>query len=226
LNPIEVPWLEIIFWIARYKIKDILTCMGRPREFDEAAVLDASAKQFRVHGFAGTSTEQLCNAAGVRRSSLYNTFTSKDVLFMRSLERHISVALAQQRAILTEDTLSGCARLEVLFDLILEEERSARKNGHAAGCMIVASRMAPGIGAKEPRVQRMLDRFMNRQLSLVAETVASGRLDGSLRDDLSPRDAALMVVSAISGIRVLSQSGTGVSSLRKVANLHLNSLRA
>lgn len=200
--------------------------MGRPREFDEAAVLDASAKQFRVRGFADTSTEQLCEAAGVKRSSLYNTFISKDELFIRALERHISIALDAQKAILTENALSGCERLAALFDLILEEEGSARKNGHAAGCMIVASRMAPGIGDREPRVQRILDRFTDRQLSLVAEAVASGRRDGSLRDDLSPRDAALMVVSAISGIRVLSQSGTGVSSLRKVANLHLDSLRA
>lgn len=204
----------------------MLTRMGRPREFDEAAVLDASAKQFRVHGFADTSTEQLCRAAGVRRSSLYNTFTSKDELFIRSLERHISVALEQQESILTENALSGCARLAALFDLILEEERAARQDGHAAGCMIVASRMAPAIGARAPRVQRVLDRFMDRQLSLVAEAVASGRTDGTLRGDLSPRDAALMVVSAISGIRVLSQSGTGVSSLRQVADLHLDSLRA
>ncbi|MFB8343909.1 TetR/AcrR family transcriptional regulator [Brucella cytisi] len=200
--------------------------MGRPRGFDEAAVLDASARQFRIHGFADTSTEQLCEAAGVKRSSLYNTFVSKDELFIRALERHISVALEEQKAILTESALSGCDRLVALFDLILEEERAARKNGHAAGCMIAASRMAPDIGAKEPRVQRILDRFMDRQLSLVAGAVASGRLDGSLRDDLSPHDAALMVVSAISGIRVLSQSGTGVASLRKVVNLHLDSLRA
>ena len=190
------------------------------------AVLDASARQFRVHGFADTSTEQLCEAAGVKRSSLYNTFISKDELFIRALGQHISVALEEQTAILTKSALSGCDRLAALFDLILAEERSARKDGHAAGCMIVASRMAPGIGKKEPRVQRILDRFMDRQLSLVAEAVSAGMLDGSLRDNLEPRDAALMVVSAISGIRVLSQSGTGGSSLRKVADLHLDSLRA
>ena len=199
--------------------------MGRPREFDEAAVLDAAARQFRVHGFADTSTEQLCHAASVRRSSLYNTFVSKDELFIRSLERHVSIALEQQETILTDSALSGCNRIAALFDLILEEERSARKQGHAAGCMIVASRVAPAIGKKEPRVQRILDRFLDRQLSLLAEAVASGQIDGSLRDDLSTRYAALMIVSAISGIRILSQSGMQVSSLRKVANLHLDSIR-
>lgn len=199
--------------------------MGRPRQFDELAVLDASAKQFRVHGFADTSTEQLCKAAGVKRSSLYNTFISKDELFVRALERHISVALDEQEAILVQSSLSGCARLAGLFELVLNEEKTSRENGHAAGCMVVATRMAPDIGAKDPRIQSILGRFMDKQLTLIALTVDSGRKDGSLRNDISSRDAALMIVSAISGIRVLSQSGTALSSIRQVADLHLDSLR-
>lgn len=199
--------------------------MGRPREFDESAVLEASAKQFRVNGFADTSTDQLCQAAGVKRSSLYNTFVSKDELFIRALDRHLRVALDEQEAIFGQTSLSGCARLEALFALILDEENVARRDGHAAGCMIVASRMAPDIGVRQPRVKQILDRYTDRQLSLLAKVIALGQLDGSLRKDLSPPDAALMVVSAISGIRVLAQSDTDVSSLYKVACLHLDALK-
>ncbi|PTR23997.1 TetR family transcriptional regulator [Rhodococcus sp. OK519] len=190
------------------------------------AVLDASVEQFRVHGFADTSTEQLCAAAGVRRSSLYNTFTSKDELFIRSLERSVSVAREQQEAILTDAELSGAERLSALFALVLDEETDARNNGHAAGCMIVSSRMAPDLGAREPRVKHILDRFLDDQLSLVTDAVRAGRLDGTLRAEVAPNEAALMVVSAISGIRVLAQSGTLPAALRKVANLNLDSLRA
>ncbi|BCN44351.1 TetR family transcriptional regulator [Prescottella equi] len=200
--------------------------MGRPRGFDEVAVLDASAEQFRVHGFADTSTEQLCDAAGVRRSSLYNTFTSKDELFVRSLERSVAVAKEQQESVLTDVELSGAERLTALFALVLDEERQARKNGHAAGCMVVSTHMAPDVGAREPRVKDILDRFLADQLALVADAVRAGRLDGTLRTDLAPKQAALMVVSAISGIRVLAQAGTMPAELRKVADLHIDSLRA
>lgn len=200
--------------------------MGRPRGFDETAVLDASVEQFRLHGFADTSTEQLCEAAGVRRSSLYNTFTSKDELFVRSLERSVAVAEEQQEAILTDPELSGGERLAALFTLILDEEEEARKAGHAAGCMIVASRMTPDIGVREPRVQRILDRFLDNQLSLVAGAVRAGRLDGTLREDISPHDAALVVASTIFGIRVLAQAGTAPTELRRVADLNLDSLKA
>ncbi|BCN79036.1 TetR family transcriptional regulator [Prescottella equi] len=199
--------------------------MGRPRGFDEVAVLDASAEQFRVHGFADTSTEQLCDAAGVRRSSLYNTFTSKDELFVRSLERSVAVAKEQQESVLTDVELSGAERLTALFALVLDEERQARKNGHAAGCMVVSTHMAPDVGAREPRVKDILDRFLADQLALVADAVRAGRLDGTLRTDLAPKQAALMVVSAISGIRVLAQAGTMPAELRKVADLHIDALR-
>lgn len=200
--------------------------MARPREFDETAVLAASAKQFRMHGFADTSTEQLCEAAGVRRSSLYNTFISKDELFIRSLEWQIAEAMDHQEAILRRSDLSGHARLAALFELILQEEEQAQGEGHAAGCMIVASRMAPAIGKKEPRIQRLLDSYMTSQLALVEEAVTAGCLDGSLRQDLAPGDAALMVATFMSGIRVMSQSGSDVSSLRRAALLHLEALRA
>lgn len=199
--------------------------MGRPRVFDEAAVLDASAGQFRVHGFAGTSTEQLCAAAGLSRSSLYNAFVSKDELFVRALERHVTRTHLEQVRILTDAQLSGERRLAALLDSVLGEEARARKNGHAAGCMIVATRMAPGIGEQEPRVSVILERYQQDQLALLAGAVGEGVADGTLRSDLTPSDAALMLVSAISGIRVLSQSGSPIATLRAVATLHLDSLR-
>ncbi|WP_240649291.1 TetR/AcrR family transcriptional regulator [Streptomyces sp. Z26] len=190
------------------------------------AVLDASVGQFRVYGFADTTTEQLCVAAGVRRSSLYNTFVSKDELFVRSLERSVSLIREQLEAVLTSPGRSGIERLEALFSSILEEEAEARKEGHAAGCMIVASRMAPDLGAREPRVQRILDRFHDYHLSLVTGAVRIGRGDGSLRADVTPGDAALAIVSATFGMRVLSQSGATLDELRRVADLHLDSVRA
>lgn len=199
--------------------------MGRPRAFDELAVLDASVKQFRARGIAHTSTDDLCAAAGVRRSSLYNTFDSKDELFVRSLERHVSITLQQQTAIVTDVARTGADRLATLLDAVLAEEDEARTEGHAAGCMVVSTRMTPDVAARDPRVGRILDHFHDEQLSLFAQVIKAGRSDGTLREGLSPTDAALLLVSAISGIRVLSQTGTPVAALRRVANLHLDTLK-
>lgn len=199
--------------------------MARPRAFDETAVLDAAAAQFRVHGFADTSTAQLCKAAGVRRSSLYNTFTSKDELFVRALERYVETTGAAQAEVLEDADLDGMARLRGVLDLILGEEVAAARNGHAAGCMVVASRMTPDLEERDGRVKRILDRSLDRQVSLLAHAVEVGQRDGSVRLGISARDAALLVVSIISGIRVLAQAGSQPDELRRVAALALDALR-
>lgn len=199
--------------------------MARPRAFDETAVLDAAAAQFRVHGFADTSTAQLCKAAGVRRSSLYNTFTSKDELFVRALERYVETTGAAQAEVLEDADLDGMARLRGVLDLILGEEVAAARNGHAAGCMVVASRMTPDLEERDGWVKRILDRSLDRQVSLLAHAVEVGQRDGSVRLGISARDAALLVVSIISGIRVLAQAGSQPDELRRVAALALDALR-
>lgn len=200
--------------------------MGRPRAFDETAVLDAAAGQFRVHGFDGTSTEQLCEAAGVRRSSLYNTFDSKDELFVRTLERYIeTTGLAQEVALLDEGH-NGMARLVALMDLVLDEECEAATHGHAAGCMVVGTRMTPDLGAKSERVASLLDRALEQQLALIGQAVRVGQLDGSIRKTLPAADAARVVIALISGMRVLAQAGSTPEDLRQVVMLGLDALRA
>ncbi|WP_328504307.1 TetR/AcrR family transcriptional regulator [Streptomyces sp. NBC_00457] len=197
--------------------------MGRPRSFDETAVLDAAAAEFRVHGFADTSTEQLCEAAGVRRSSLYNAFTSKDELFVRALERYVKVFRERRAQVLADDQLNGAERLRVLMEDVVEEERSAREQGHAAGCMVVQSMMAPDLRERDERVARILDRDLRELMDDFEGVIRAGRLDGSIRADADPHEGALLVATVISGLRVTAQAGIESELLRQIA---LNGLRS
>ncbi|MFD3522794.1 TetR/AcrR family transcriptional regulator [Streptomyces sp. NPDC058653] len=198
--------------------------MGRPRSFDETAVLDAAAAEFRLHGFADTSTEQLCEAAGVRRSSLYNAFTSKEELFVRALERYVTVFRERRAQVLADAPPSGAERLRALMEGVVEEERAAREQGHAAGCMVVHSRMTPGLRERDERVARILDRDQRELVDLLEGVIQGGRLDGSVRADADPREGALLVATVISGLRVTAQSGVEPGLLRQIALNGLHSL--
>lgn len=213
------------YWTIKY-IMTYGDSMARPRTFDETAVLDAAAREFRVHGFAETSTEQLCEAASVRRSSLYNTFASKDELFVRALEHYVATTGSAHEAVLTDEDLHGAARLQGLMDLILDEEREAAAHGHAAGCMVVSARMAPDLSAKNEKVKNLLDRALERQLSLIEQTIRLGQLDGSLKPGNAAPDTARTMVALISGLRVLAQAGSTHEELRRVVTLALDGLRA
>ena len=198
--------------------------MARPRTFDESAVLDAAAAQFRVYGFADTSTEQLCEAAGVRRSSLYNTFTSKEELFVQALERYTDVTTSIQTAVLTDSDLDGGARLQRVMELIIEEECGTSAEGHAAGCMVVHAYMTPHLRSTDARIQGILDRGLDKRLSLLAQAVRAGQTDGTVRADAPPEDVAMLIVTLISGLRVTAQTGAPPEQLRRIATAGLSAV--
>lgn len=64
--------------------------MSRAREFDETEVLDKALQVFWQQGYEGTSLNDLLDATGLTKSSLYATFGSKEDLFHRIVERYLS----------------------------------------------------------------------------------------------------------------------------------------
>ncbi len=58
---------------------------GRPREFDENAVLDKALNIFWKNGYSATSLDELCTATGLNRPSLYSAFGDKKSLYRRVL---------------------------------------------------------------------------------------------------------------------------------------------
>jgi AcrR family transcriptional regulator len=64
--------------------------MGRPRSFDEDAAVARAAALFADRGYEGTSIDDLVQALGVHRGSLYSTFGSKRALYLRVLRGHVA----------------------------------------------------------------------------------------------------------------------------------------
>lgn len=60
---------------------------GRPRKFDADQVLRLALQRFRTHGFASTSLDDLAEATGVNRPSLYAAFGDKKALYLAALAR-------------------------------------------------------------------------------------------------------------------------------------------
>src|SRR5271154_1964937 len=62
--------------------------MARPREFDASTAVDRAMEVFWTKGYEATSLDELCNATGLSRSSLYATFGSKRNLLLLSVDRY------------------------------------------------------------------------------------------------------------------------------------------
>lgn len=74
--------------------------MPRPRMFDETEVIERARRTFAESGFAGTSLDDLLEATGLGRQSLYNAFGGKKELFMRAFLSDADEAVAAVRSAL------------------------------------------------------------------------------------------------------------------------------
>lgn len=179
-------------------------------------MLDAAAAEFRVHGFAETSTEQLCTATGLQRGSLYNAFTSKGELFIQALERYTTFYRERQAEILADTALTGAERLCAVMEAVVEEEHTAHEEGHGAGCMAVHSMMNPDLRERDERVARIIDRDLRERLGLLEGAIRAGTLDGSVVADVDPAEGAALFVTVVNGLRVMGQAGTAPDLLHRV----------
>jgi TetR/AcrR family transcriptional repressor of nem operon len=62
--------------------------MARPREFDPDTVLERATQVFWAKGFENASLDDLCDATGLNRSSLYAAFGAKRDLYLSALARY------------------------------------------------------------------------------------------------------------------------------------------
>jgi TetR/AcrR family transcriptional repressor of nem operon len=66
--------------------------MARTKSFDVEDAVDRALGVFWEKGYAATSAQDLVDALGINRSSLYGTFGSKDELYQRALARYVELS--------------------------------------------------------------------------------------------------------------------------------------
>jgi len=102
--------------------------MGRRREFDTEAVLDAAVDVFWRRGFEATSIDQLEAATGLRRQSLYGAFGDKERLFLAALRRyHERVGGSVKQALRDPDPRRGVAQMFEVIARPHDGPRPARR---------------------------------------------------------------------------------------------------
>ncbi|NEB77739.1 TetR/AcrR family transcriptional regulator [Streptomyces sp. SID14478] len=196
--------------------------MARPRTFDEDRALDAAMHAFWENGYEATSTQDLCTATGLGRSSIYNTFASKHELFTRSLTRYIEQMTAHQVAVLERTDTPPLDRLRDLFTSIVDTEIDTRRDGRSRGCLTVNTTVE--LAGRDPEAAALLERDLATRLAALRAAIAAGQRDGTITSQRSPEDLARFVNAVIGGMRVAGQGGADRAALQATAQIALDAL--
>jgi AcrR family transcriptional regulator len=189
--------------------------MSRAREFDETEVIDKALQVFWQQGYEGTSLNDLLDATGLTKSSLYAAFGSKEDLFHRIVERYLSKHVEFRQA---------CALAEPTPRRIVERLLYGMADLHAGsrtppGCLITGAALACSSEAESIRQELVRSRNEFGQ-------VLRGRLEavtsaGPLPPGMTAADAARLVVVTIQGMAVEAKGGATRNELRRVVQTFL-----
>ena len=146
--------------------------MARPREFDEELVLQAALEVFRAKGFEGTTLNDLEQATGLGRGSLYGAFGDKRALFLKVLGRYMSSSLDEQLSLLHQP---GAGR-DAIIALFRGIARDATSDRERKGCLV--TNCSVELADRDPdlacRVARGFDRFERAFAAAVREAQSRG----------------------------------------------------
>ncbi|MFI0486239.1 TetR/AcrR family transcriptional regulator [Actinomadura sp. 9N215] len=192
--------------------------MARPKQFDPEVAVDQAMDVFWRKGYAATTPQDLVDALGIGKGSLYNAFGSKHRLYAQALRRYRD---NQSLALLNMLEQPGPVkeRLRKVLQAIVESDLADPDH---RGCMAVnAAAEVAGVDKEAAElVRRMLDRSEQGFRALIEEGQRTGEIDPG-RD---PAALGSLLMNTVVGMRVVARVAEGPERLTRVIDATLDTL--
>ncbi|MFI5709048.1 TetR/AcrR family transcriptional regulator [Kribbella sp. NPDC051620] len=192
--------------------------MARMREFDTEAAVEAAMTSFRRTGFAGTSIQDLVDATGLGRGSLYAAFGNKEGLYLAALDLyHDRYAVP-----LMELLRSGAPARELIRAVMISVVDEVVGDGRQEACLIVSSatERARHDAVVQTRLKETIHSLEGAFFDLIAHAQGTGELPATHR----PLELAKFLVMTLQGIRVIGAVDPDRAALTASVELAVNSL--
>ena len=184
------------------------------RDHSLKALLDAAAEMIAEHGIEGASLASIAERAGVSRGLPTHYFRSKDSLvghLARRAQDHIATSViealgqAQQRI----DELSALERLRATVDVYLDLFDHPRPDERAL--IVMWGSTFPSSSAVEGMAEADRPSYEGW-----AELMAAGQREGSIRGDLDPTAAAVVLQGLLRGVAASLMADSKVADIEAV----------
>jgi len=190
---------------------------GRPRCFDLDEALDRTLLIFWEKGFQNTSLDEIAEAVGVKKPSLYAAFGDKEMLFRKVLRRYSDKLSEPLQALDRYDDVR-----EAISALIELGIASGCSDGHPRGCLL-ASAFADST-LLPPNLAKEVKALVNQADQAVAQRLKKAVRDGQLPPDFDVKGAAKFLVTLMHGIALRIRAGESPTDMQRVKKAALRCL--
>lgn len=195
-----------------------LSKRGRPRDFDYTSIVDVAMKTFWSKGYNGCSTHDLCSDTGLGKGSLYNTFGSKQDLYLAVVEHYHDTGIREQRALL-ESQGSVKERLQNFLAWALVEDFEST---NPKGCLLINAGLERA--KDDPKIEEIVSRHVELLKQTVEKVMEEGLRTGEISKKRSALDLASLFLSSYYGFRVLNTSTQNRTLAEQIMNGTMESI--
>lgn len=192
--------------------------MARPREFDVDTALERALQVFWAKGYEAASLDDLCEATGLGRSSLYAAFGDKHGLLLRTLDRYEEQGLARIRAALARPVPVGKAIAGFIDDLI----DGIIAGPGRRGCFV--GNCAAELARHDREAAKRVRRSMGKVEAMFRAALFRARERGELASGADVDALARFLVAGIQGLRLVGKANPDRAALKDIASVILRCL--
>jgi len=187
----------------------------RNRQFDPDAALEKAMAVFWHKGYEAASVQDLVDAMGINRFSLYDAFGDKHRLFIAACRLYQS-KMEELRLCALEESQGGLASIrEFFYDAIDTFDQP----GELHGCLMTQSILELADHDEELRDTAKV--FLARLETALYKALQCAKRKGQLRPIRSLRESAACLVTFAQGLSVMGKAYRDTKKLRRVTNLTL-----
>ncbi|GAA1655920.1 TetR/AcrR family transcriptional regulator [Nonomuraea maheshkhaliensis] len=190
--------------------------MARPRKFDEQRVLDTARERFWAGGYAATRMDDIAEATGLGKGSLYGAFGGKQELFRRVFDDFCGAAVDDLSRQLSGSDEDAYARLSAHVHAVAA---STAADTARRGCLLAKG--AAELAEHDEAVAKRAQVTIEAMRTLLADDIAACQRNGDIAADADPGELAALVLAVLRGIEALGKAGASEETLTGIASTAL-----
>ncbi|MEV4077902.1 TetR/AcrR family transcriptional regulator [Nonomuraea fuscirosea] len=186
--------------------------MARPRKFDEQQVLDTARERFWSGGYAATRMDDIAEATGLGKGSLYGAFGGKQELFHRVFDDYCGAVVDGVSKQLCGGDADAYARLSAHVHAVAAATAAdtARR-----GCLLAKG--TAELAEHDEMVAQRAHTTIEALRALLEDDIAACQRNGDIDADADPGKLAALVLAVLRGIEALGKAGASEETLTGIA---------
>jgi len=179
--------------------KSIKNSIGRPKTFEKDDVIKLAMYHFWEHGYDNTSLDDLLVAMGIKKSSFYRTFKSKEEIFSLSLHLY-----REETFQLLTHLKNEIGAKQTLIFLIKDTIEQLTINGKVKGCLLMNS--GKECYLKHPHLSNQIHLELEEFTEFITQFINEAKKNNEIKNTMDNKKLAIRFLTLYNGIVMMLQA--------------------